>query len=55
MWSTEDPCLGAEFGPAYATALGGEVEVDVYENAGHWLWLDRPEVVDRVRAFLTAS
>jgi len=48
VWSTKDPYIGAEFGPAYADALGGEVGVEVYENAGHWLWLDRPEVIDRV-------
>jgi pimeloyl-ACP methyl ester carboxylesterase len=54
VWSTEDPYIGAEFGPAYAEALGGEVELEVYEDAGHWLWLDRPEVVDRVAGFLAA-
>jgi pimeloyl-ACP methyl ester carboxylesterase len=54
VWSTEDPYIGAEFGPAYADALGGEVETEVYENAGHWLWLDRPEVIDRVVAFVAA-
>jgi pimeloyl-ACP methyl ester carboxylesterase len=54
VWSTEDPYIGAEFGPAYADALGGEVETEVYENAGHWLWLDRPEVIDRVVGFVAA-
>lgn len=54
VWSTEDPYIGAEFGPAYAEALGGEVELEVYENAGHWLWLDRPDVIDRVVSFVTA-
>jgi pimeloyl-ACP methyl ester carboxylesterase len=52
VWSTEDPYIGAEFGRAYADALGGAVEVEVYENAGHWLWLDRPEVIDRVAGFV---
>jgi pimeloyl-ACP methyl ester carboxylesterase len=52
VWSTDDPYVGAEFGPAYANALGGEVELEVYENAGHWLWLDRPEVIDRVAGFV---
>ena len=55
VWSTEDPYIGAEFGPAYADALGGEVEVEVYENGGHWLWLDRPDVIDRVARSLVAD
>ena len=54
VWSTEDPYIGAEFGPAYAEALGGDVELEMYENAGHWLWLDRPEVVDSVAGFVIA-
>jgi hypothetical protein len=32
VWSIEDPYVGAEFGPAYADALGGEVEVEVYRT-----------------------
>jgi len=32
------------------TALGGEVEV--VEAAGHWPWIDRPELVERVCGFL---
>jgi pimeloyl-ACP methyl ester carboxylesterase len=55
VWSTDDPYIGPEFGPAYADALGGDVEVEVYDDAGHWLWLDRPEVVGRVTAFLTVG
>ena len=55
VWSTEDPYIGPEFGPAYAGALGGDVYVEVYDDAGHWLWLDRPEASDRVTAFLAAE
>jgi pimeloyl-ACP methyl ester carboxylesterase len=50
-WPTRDPYIGAEFGRRYAEALGGEVEL-VELDAGHWPWLERPEVVDRVEAFL---
>jgi pimeloyl-ACP methyl ester carboxylesterase len=46
--------IAAEFGPAYSEALGGDVGLEVYDEAGHWLWLDRPGVVDRVAAFVTA-
>ena len=55
VWSTDDPYIGPEFGPAYADALGGEVEVEVYDDAGHWLWLDRPEAIDRVTRFLAVE
>jgi pimeloyl-ACP methyl ester carboxylesterase len=51
LWPTHDPYIGAEFGRRYADALGGDVELEPID-AGHWPWLDRPEVVDRVAAFL---
>jgi pimeloyl-ACP methyl ester carboxylesterase len=52
VWPDGDPYLGVEFGRGYADALGGEVELEVVENAGHWTWLDRPDLIDRVAAFL---
>jgi len=52
LWSAADPYIGRQFGPAYAEALGGPVELEVVERAGHWPWLDRPELVERVAAFL---
>ncbi len=55
LWATEDPYLDARFGKAYADALGGQVELEMLERAGHWPWLDRPELVDRAAAFLTAA
>ena len=53
LWPTHDPYIGAEFGQRYADALGGEVELELVE-AGHWPWLDRPELVERVAAFVGA-
>jgi pimeloyl-ACP methyl ester carboxylesterase len=52
LWATNDPYLGREFGAAYAAALGN-AELDEVDRAGHWAWLDRPEVIDRVATFLT--
>jgi pimeloyl-ACP methyl ester carboxylesterase len=52
VWATQDPYIGGESGPAYGEALGGDVEVEVYDDAGHWLWLDRPDVIERVAKFL---
>jgi pimeloyl-ACP methyl ester carboxylesterase len=51
VWGTRDPYLPARFGEAYAKSLGGDVRLEPVE-AGHWPWLDRPEVVDRVADFL---
>jgi pimeloyl-ACP methyl ester carboxylesterase len=51
LWPTRDPYIGAEFGQAYADALGGETVLEPVE-AGHWTWVDRPELVDRVADFL---
>jgi pimeloyl-ACP methyl ester carboxylesterase len=51
LWPEHDPYIGPEFGPAYADALGGEVTLEMVD-AGHWTWLDRPEIVERVRQFL---
>jgi pimeloyl-ACP methyl ester carboxylesterase len=52
LWPTHDPYLDTEFGRGYADALGGEVELDLIENAGHWMWLDRPDVIDKAAGFL---
>ena len=55
LWGAEDPYLPARtFAARYAEALGGPAELELVEGAGHWPWLDRPEVIDRVAAFLTA-
>ena len=51
LWPTDDPYIGGEFGQGYADALGGEVELEMVQT-GHWPWLDRPELVDRVARFL---
>jgi pimeloyl-ACP methyl ester carboxylesterase len=50
-WPLRDPYIGVEFGSRYAEALGGEVELEEVD-AGHWPWLDRPDLIDRVAAFL---
>jgi pimeloyl-ACP methyl ester carboxylesterase len=52
LWGEDDPYLPPSFAHALAERLGGPAEVDVLENARHWPWLDRPEVVDRVAGFL---
>jgi pimeloyl-ACP methyl ester carboxylesterase len=54
VWGMQDPYLPALFGRAYADALG-QAELVELPDAGHWPWLDRPDVVDRVVDFLAAG
>jgi pimeloyl-ACP methyl ester carboxylesterase len=50
VWGMRDPYIPARFGKAYADVLGAELLE--LPDAGHWAWLDRPDVVDRVVEFL---
>ena len=56
VWGAHDPYIPARFGRDYAAALGsaalGDVELLELADAGHWPWLDRPDVIDRVVDFL---
>jgi pimeloyl-ACP methyl ester carboxylesterase len=51
LWGADDRYLPARFAHAYGEALGGEVEV--VDGAGHWPWIDKPELVERVCGFLS--
>jgi pimeloyl-ACP methyl ester carboxylesterase len=51
LWGDRDPWLPARLAQAYADRLP-HAEVEIVSQAGHWPWLDRPEVIDRVVAFL---
>jgi pimeloyl-ACP methyl ester carboxylesterase len=50
VWGEQDEFLPIRFAEAYAEALVGRL--DLVEGAGHWPWLDRPDVVERVAHFL---
>jgi pimeloyl-ACP methyl ester carboxylesterase len=52
VWGERDGFLPTSFAHAYGDALGGDALVEVVERAGHWPWLDRPELVDRIAGFL---
>lgn len=54
VWGDRDPYLSPRFADLYAEALGGEVQVE-HVQAGHWPWLDRPEVIDLVTGFLSGE
>jgi pimeloyl-ACP methyl ester carboxylesterase len=55
VWGASDPYLPTSFGEANADALGGPTRLELVEDAGHWPWIDRPEVVDTITDFLLAS
>jgi pimeloyl-ACP methyl ester carboxylesterase len=54
IWGLKDPYLPARFGRAYAQALPNARLIEL-PDAGHWPWLDRPDVIDSVIDFLAAS
>jgi pimeloyl-ACP methyl ester carboxylesterase len=54
VWGGKDPYIGSDWGRAYARALPGS-ELEEEPAAGHWPWIDRPELVDRVAAFLDGT
>jgi pimeloyl-ACP methyl ester carboxylesterase len=47
LWGAEDPYIPARFGAGYAATLG-DATLEVVEDAGHWPWIDRPEVGERI-------
>jgi len=51
VWGEQDPWYPPALPDAYAARLPGAT-VERVAGAGHWPWLDRPEVVDRVAALL---
>lgn len=55
LWPSDDPYIPARFGAAYAEALGGETTLETVAGAGHWSWIDRPELVERVAEFLSGG
>lgn len=52
LWGESDPYVPARFAGAYAAALGGPATVRLVPDAGHWPWLERPELIDEIAAFL---
>jgi 4,5:9,10-diseco-3-hydroxy-5,9,17-trioxoandrosta-1(10),2-diene-4-oate hydrolase len=52
VWGERDPWLDPMFGDAYARRLP-RAELMRVTGAGHWPWLDRPDLVARVAAFVS--
>jgi pimeloyl-ACP methyl ester carboxylesterase len=55
LWPTGDPYVGPAWGQRYADALGGDVRLEMVEGAGHWMWLDRPDVIEKAAEFLNPA
>jgi pimeloyl-ACP methyl ester carboxylesterase len=54
VWGMKDPYIPARFGREYAQALP-TAELIELPDAGHWPWLDRPDLVERVTEFLSSA
>lgn len=50
-WGTRDPYLPAELAREYARVLPN-AELLELEDAGHWPWMERPDLVGTVVEFL---
>jgi pimeloyl-ACP methyl ester carboxylesterase len=51
VWGERDPFLPTRLAREYADALGGPAEVEL-ADAGHWPFVDRPELIERIGRFL---
>lgn len=47
LWGEDDPWLAPRFGAGYAAALG-DATFEPIAGAGHWPWIDRPDLVSRI-------
>jgi pimeloyl-ACP methyl ester carboxylesterase len=48
-----DPFIPVEFAQRYADAVGGDATVRVVDDAGHWPWLDEPDLIEEIADFVT--
>lgn len=54
LWGTADPYIGTSFGREAAARLPAAELVEL-DDAGHWPWIDRPDVVERTLSFLAGA
>jgi len=53
-WGMQDPYIPARFAGMYAQALPN-AELLELADAGHWPWMDRPDLIERLVEFLGAE
>lgn len=51
LWGADDPYIPPRFGAGYAATLG-DATLETVPNAGHWPWIDRPELSERIVDYL---
>lgn len=51
VWGERDRWIPPRFGSGYAAALG-DATLEVIAHAGHWPWIDQPEVGTRIVEYL---
>jgi len=54
VWGDRDPYIPPSFADAYGAALP-RATVEHVPEAGHWPWLDRPELIERMTAFIQGA
>lgn len=54
LWGAMDPYIPARFGAGYAATLG-DATLETIEDAGHWPWLDKPELCERIVGHLAGD
>ena len=47
LWGEQDPYIPVRFGSGYAATLG-DATLEVVPDAGHWPWIDKPELSARI-------
>ena len=52
LWAQQDRYLGPKYGRRLAARLPG-ASLEEVDGAGHWPWIDRPELIDRAVEFLS--
>jgi pimeloyl-ACP methyl ester carboxylesterase len=51
LWGEEDPLIPARFGAGYAATLG-DGTLESVPDAGHWPWIDQPQLSERIVEYL---
>jgi pimeloyl-ACP methyl ester carboxylesterase len=54
VWGELDPWLDPAFAERYASLIP-HARAERIAGAGHWPWLDQPDVTDRIASFLAAA
>lgn len=54
LWGALDPYIPARFGAGYAATLG-DATLQTVQDAGHWPWLDRPDLGERIVGHLAGD